>query len=174
MGLTNDIALMEIQKLYDMCFDTNAKCDRMVYLLSLPYNMIDFSKWFHENIAHTFPVWADTIQGYGYMRGDLFYRGAIGEHRENYTDVVSMMEDLAITVRDIEKQCVKALKVCAENESEGFEDFLRDFNIKHITPMLKQITVFYNQIKAYSDNRDLHKWNRDFESWLIPEFREAK
>lgn len=171
MGLTNDKALQEVQKLFDMCFDANSLCDRMVYELSLPYNMIEFSEWFHLNVAHKFPQWADLIQEYGDLRGDLFYRGAIPEHKENYSSVVDMMEAFVMKVSDIEKQCINALRVCAANGSEGYEDWLRNFNIDEISPMLKQATVFYNQVKAYAENRDIHKWNKDFKSWIIPAFK---
>lgn len=171
MGLTNSVALKEVQRLFDMCFDINSFCDRMVYVLSLKYNMVKFSEWFHLNIAHKFPLLADEIQEFGDLRGDLFSRGAVPPHNEEFSTIDGMIEAFTMKISDLERQCVVALKKCAEQGSESFEDFLRDFNVRNIVPMLKQATVFYEQIKAYADNNDLHKWNKDFEAWVIPTFK---
>lgn len=173
MGLTSEKSLIEVNKLYNLCFEANALCDRMSYVLSIKYNMIDFGDWFHHHIAHYFPsdALADGIESYGELRGDLFYRGMIPEQNQDWSLVSFAMKDFVMKVAEIEKQCVLALHTCADNGDEGYEDFLRDLNIKNISPLMKQATVFYDAIKSYEMANDIHKWNKDYKAWIIPQFK---
>lgn len=173
-GLTNENALKEVQKLSDLLFDANALADRMVYVLDIQYNCVDFNEWFHHNIAHWFPIVADHISDYASLRQDLLYRGEIKRHEEEYSSISQLFEKLVLKVKEIENQCVIALHSCADNGNEGFEDFLRDFNIKYISPMLKQCIVFYNASVSYERNNAIYKWNKDFEAYILPQFREVK
>ena len=68
MGLTSEKSLQEIMTLYNMCFDANALCDRIAYIISVPYNQVRFGDWFHHNIAHFFTgeEMADGIEGFGW------------------------------------------------------------------------------------------------------------
>ena len=92
MGLTSEKSLVEIQRLFDMCFLGNAIFDRQVYILDIRQNMPKFSEWFHENIAHQLPLWADTIQTFGSLRGDLFYRGAIEKQDKDYLKPILLLQ----------------------------------------------------------------------------------
>lgn len=173
-GITNPKSYEEVVKLYNLCFDANSLCDRISYILSVKFNMIDFGNWFHHNIAHAFTGddFADGIEAYGELRGDLFYRSELPRHSEDYQSVVDAMKAFVFKVAEIEKQCVKALHTCADNGDEGFEDFLREMNVSKISPMLKQAMVFYNATLEYAKDNDVHKWNKDFYAWVIPDFRE--
>lgn len=172
MGLTNNRALVEIQKLYDECFDCNALADRASYVLSVKYNMVKFGDWLHHSVAHYFTgdALADGIEAFGEMRGDLFSRGAIDKHAEEYDKPEEVLHALTLAVAELEKQCKIAIRVCAETGDIGYEDYLRGVNQNSIVPLLKQLTVLYNQMIAYADTRDTHKFNKDFGSWLIPAF----
>lgn len=172
MGLTSEQSLIEIQKLFDMCFDKNSMFDRIVYVTKIKFNLIKFGDWFHQNIAHlvTGDNFADGIEAYGELSGDLFHRGAIPEHSENYSSVTSEMEAFVMSAVEIREQCVKALKTCIANNDEHYEDFLRDFNVRNISLLIKQATVFYEAVKQYEDNGDLRKWNKDFKSYIIEQY----
>lgn len=172
MGLTNNRALVEIQKLYDQCFDCNALADRAVYVLSIRYNMVKFADWLHHKVAHYFTgdALADGIEAFGEKRGDLFYRGEIGRHAEEYDKPEEALHALTLAVATLENQCRIAIRVCAETNELSFEDYLRGVNQNAIAPLLKQLTVLYNQMVAYADTRDTHKFNKDYSAWLIPEF----
>ena len=172
MGMTSEKALKEVQGLFDMCFDCNSLADRVSYVLSLRYNMVDFGNWVHHSIAHYFTgdALADGIQAFGDKRGDLFYRGTVGEHKEDYANAEDCLKALSMAVGNLEAQCKKAIHICAENDDLSYEDYLRDVNKGAIAPLLKQVTVFYNQMVAYADTRDTHKFNKDFRAWIIPEF----
>lgn len=176
MGLTSEKSLIEVNKLYNLCFEANALCDRISYVLSIKYNMIDFGDWFHHNIAHRFvgDLFADKIEAYGELRGDLFYRGMIPEQSQDWVTVSLAMKDFVMKTAEIEKQCIFALHTCADNQDEGFEDFLRDLNINSISPMIKQSTVFYEAIKSYESANDVHKWNKDYKAWVIPQLKGDK
>lgn len=176
MGLTSENSLKEVIKLYNMCFDANALCDRIAYIISIPYNQIKFGQWFHHNIAHYFTGddMADGIEGFGELRADLFYRDAIPKHNETYSSLSDAMEYLAMYLGKMQEQCVLALKTCASNGDESYEDFLRDLNKGPITQLIKQITVFYQAIKQYEDTQDLHKWNKDFKAWVTPFFKDKE
>lgn len=173
MGLTDKRAYDEVVKLFNLCFDANSLCDRIAYILSINYNMVSFGDWFHHNIAHYFTgdALADGIEAFGELRGDLFYRGIVPEHKENYDTATDAIEAFTLKVVEIESQCVVAIKSCANFGAESYEDFLREMNVKSITPLLKQATVLSTQIKLYSEAGDLHKFNNDYNSWIISEFK---
>lgn len=173
-GITSPQGYEEVVKLYNLCFDANSLCDRISYICSVKFNMIDFGNWFHHNIAHAFTGdnFADGIEAYGELRSDLFYRSELPRHNEDYASIVDAMRAFVLKVTEIEKQCVKALHVCADNGDEGFEDFLRELNVSNISPMLKQAMVFYNATREYQLSNDIHKWNKDFYAWIIPYFLE--
>lgn len=172
MGMTSEKALLEVQKLFDMCFDANSLTDRVVYVLSIKYNMVKFADWLHHSVAHYFTgdSLADGIEAFGEKRGDLFYRGSVKEHKEDYERPEMALKAVAVAVGDIEMQCKNAIKACSESEDYSYEDFLRNVNVGSIAPLLKQITVLYNQMVAYADTRDTHKFNKDYEAWLIDGF----
>lgn len=155
-----------------MCFDANALCDRVSYVVSVSKNLVRFGDWFHHNIAHAFvgDKFADGIEAFGELRGDLFYRETIPTHAENYIKVSEALQAVTIKCAEIEKQCRTAIKVCADEGNEAFEDFLRELNVKSIAPMMHQLAVFYTAIKEYESEGAAAKWNKDFKSYIIPEF----
>lgn len=168
-GLTSKISLDAIEKLYNECFDANSLFDRISYVLSIKFNMPKFGDWFHHNVAHVVvgDKFADGIEAYGELRNDLFYRGELTAHYEDYENLSKTMESFVLKISNIEKLCVQAIHVCADNGDEGFEDFLRTLNVDNISPMLKQAIVFYNAAVEYEKADALYKWNRDFESYII-------
>lgn len=172
MGLTNEKSLQEIINLYNLCFDLNAFCDRVAYIVSVNYNMVEFGDWFHHSIAHTFTgdKFADGIESFGELRGDLFYRGKIEEHSELFNSLTDYMENFVYKLISLEKQTQKTINECATNGDLAYEDYLREFNVKNLAPMVKQATTLYTAIKSYETSNDLHKWNKDFKSWVIKDF----
>lgn len=174
-GLTSEDSYTEILKLYNLCFDANSLCDRIVYVCSIKFNMIKFAEWFHQKIAHAFTgdAFADGIEAFGELRGDLFYRGEITRHSEDYASVTDAMKSFVLKVTEIEKQCRKAIHTCADSGDEGYEDFLREFNMTQIATMLKQAMVLYNATKDYELHDNLYKWNKDFHAWIIPAFMDG-
>lgn len=167
MGLTSEKSLVEIQRLFDMCFTGNSMCDRQVYLLDIKFNMPKFSEWFHENIAHQTPLWADLIQSFGSLRGDLFYRGAIEKQDKEYQKPSEAMYDFVMFMAEMEKQCNVAINACIKNDDKAYEDMLRDFGLKVLSPYTKQATVFYRAIKDYENANSIYKWNKDFDDFII-------
>lgn len=172
MGLTNEKALVEVLKLYNMCFDANSLCDRISYVISVDKNLVRFGDWFHHHIAHAFTGdgFADGIEAFGELRGDVFYRDALPRHVENYVKVSEALYAAVMKCGEIEAQCVKAIHACIDTGNESFEDFLRDVNVKQIAPMMHQLVVMYQAVKEYEDEGSTAKWNKDFVSYIIPEF----
>lgn len=175
MGLTNEKALSEVLKLYNMCFDANSLCDRISYVISVDKNLIRFGDWFHHHIAHAFTGdgFADGIEAFGEIRSDTFYRDAVPRHAENWDKVSYALRDAVMKCEEIENQCVIAIHACIDNGCEAFEDFLRDVNVKQIAPMLHQLIVFQRAVKEYEDEGAIAKWNKDFESYITPEFKDG-
>lgn len=167
MGLTSKNTLGTVQKLFDKFFDLNAMLDRQVYLLDIKWNLPKYQDYVHHEIAHLFPVLADEIQGFGSLRGDLFFRGAIAEHNEDYESVSDLTQAYVLGLAELEKLCSVAIKVAIENDDIMYEDFLRDFEVKNIAKLEKQAIVFYEAIKAYELEGNLYKWNKDFKSYII-------
>lgn len=172
-SLTSEKSLNEVIELYNMCFNANSLFDRIAYVLSINFNEIKFGDWFHHEISHlmTGDKFADGIEAFGELRGDLFYRDSLPKHKEIFELVSQSMESAVLMISEIEKQTVFALKTCAENGDEGFEDYLRDFNVKNISPLLKQLVVFYRATLDYEKANDIHKWNNDFKKYIISEFQ---
>ena len=173
MGLTNEKSLQEIIKLYNLCFDCNSFCDRVAYIISVKYDMIEFGNWFHHSIAHAFTGdnFADGIESFGELRGDLFYRGNVPEHSENYQKFSDCFEAFVFMVSEIQKQTLIAIDECIKNRDVAYEDFLREFNVKNVTVMLKQAITLYRIIGEYEKNNALYKWNVDYKNWVLPEFK---
>lgn len=172
MGLTNEKALIEINKLSDLCFEANAMADRMTYILDIKFNCPKLSEWLHKKVAHLFPKWVDKIQEYGSLRGDLFYRGMIPEQKQDYVNISTMFETLTMQVVEIERQCVKAIHISAETGAEGYEDWLRTFSVENISMLIKQATILYTMAKEYEKSGNTYKINKDFDDWLLPAFEE--
>ena len=111
MGLTHDNALKEILKLYNDCFDANSLCDRISYVISVEKNLIKFGNWFHHTIAHAFTGdgFADGIEAFGELRGDVFFRDALPKHSENYAKISDALYAATMKCVELESQCVKAI-----------------------------------------------------------------
>lgn len=173
MGMTSKNTLQEVQKLFDMFFDANSHIDRIVYLLDIKFNQPKFQDYVHHKLAHLMPVLADDIQGFGSLRGDLFYRGAIDRQDKDFARVSDAMYDIAMVMGEIENQCVVSIKTAIANNDLMYEDYLRSFEVEKVAPIIKQIAVFYTAIKEYENANAIYKWNNDFESYIISEMRKA-
>lgn len=167
MGFTSEKTLASVQILFDKFFDINALLDRQVYLLDIKWNLPKYQDYLHHNVAHLMPLLADDLQSFGSLRGDLFYRGKIDEHSENYENVSKLTERFVMELSAIEDLCKNAIKVASENGDIFYEDYLRDFSFNEIVPLMKQAIVFYNGITAYEAKGDLERWNKDFTSFII-------
>jgi hypothetical protein len=167
MGLTKTETLSKIQLLFDKFFDANALLDRQVYLLDIMWNMPHYQDYIHHSISHLMPLLADDIQTFGSLRGDLFYRGIVPEHKETYDTVTALTEDYVSMLGDIESLCSQCILLASKNEDLMYEDFLRDFEINKIAKLTKQATIFYNAIRSYESSGNIFKWEDDFDSYII-------
>lgn len=173
MGLTKEKALNSVIALYNECFEANALCDRISYVISVEKNLVRFGSWFHKNIAHAFAGdgFADGIEDFAVKRGDLFYRGEVKRHDEKWELISDAIKDAVMACERIENKCSVAIHDCADEGSEAFEDFLRELNVKSIAPMLHQLIVFQRAIADYESMGCVAKWNNDFDSYIVTEFR---
>ena len=48
-----------------------------------------------------------------------------------------------------------------------YEDFIRNFSIQIVAPLIKQASVLSKAIYSYEKHNDISKWNKDFEYWII-------
>ena len=167
MGLTKAETLAKIQLLFDKFFDANSLLDRQVYSLDIIWNMPNYQNYVHENISHLMPLLADEIQTFGSLRGDLFYRGIVPEHKENYDTVTALTENYVAELVDIESLCSQCILTAVKNGDLMYEDFLRDFQINKIAKLTKQATVFYNAIRSYETTGNIFKWENVFRSYII-------
>lgn len=167
MGLTSEKTLAVVQRLFDKFFDLNALLDRHVYLLDIKWNLLKYQDYVHHEISHKMPLLADEVQNFGSLRGDLFYRGSIAEHKEDYSTVTELTQAYVIALAELEKICGMAIKTAWENEDMLYEDFLRDFEVRIIAKLIKQAAVFFDAIKVYEIEGNLYKWNKDFTSYII-------
>lgn len=170
-GLTSTETLSEVQKLFDKWFDLNSLLDRQVYLIDIKFNMVSFQNFWHECISHLAPLLADKLQEFGSMRNDTFYRGIVPEHKEQYDSLLSAIEDYVMYISEIENMCKNIILTAIDKGDLMYEDFVRDYEIKYVAPLMKQGIIFYNAIKQYIELKDINKWNKDYSSFIIPEIK---
>lgn len=169
MGLTSDKTLEKVQLLFDKLFSVNSLLDRHVYLLDIEWNLPKYQDYLHHKISHKFPLLADQIQSFGSLRGDLFYRGIVPEHKENFDSVAKLTESYVLALAEVEKLCGDCISVAIENKDLMYEDFIREFQVEEVAPMVKQAVVFYQAISEYEKANDIRKWNKDYESFILPD-----
>ena len=167
MGLTSKPTLDVIQRLFDKFFDLNSLLDRHVYLLDIKFNLPKYQDYVHHSISHEMPLFADKIQEFGSLRGDMLYRGIVPEHREDYNKVQDLTESYVLALGDVEKLCGEAINTAISQGDLMYEDYIRSFEVDVVAPLIKQATVFYRAIKDYEDRNELYKWNKDFSSYII-------
>ena len=173
-GLTNREVLKEIIELYNMGFDFNALCDRAAYVLSVSMNYPNLGDFVHHQFAHKIvgDDFADKIEYYGELRHDLFYRGAIPLHSEDYNSVSDLFDKLTLAVSDIQNKCVKVIKEAAKYDELGYEDLLREINKDYLTLLLKQCLMLQEASKKYDRDNKGYKFEKDFKAYLIKPFKE--
>lgn len=170
MGLTSENTLREVQKLFDLFFQGNALFDRIVYVLDIKFNQHKFQDFMHHTISHRLPLDADKIQEFGSLRGDLFYRGALTEERDDYTSVSAALHAGALFFADVEKQCGVAIQTAIDNGDLMYEDFIRDFEVHVVAPYIKQLIVLYTAASDYERENSIAKFNDNFDSFVLAEF----
>jgi len=173
MGLTSKNTLDAIYRIFDYAFKANSICDNIVYYLDIKQNQPSFQKFFHENVAHIFPMFADKIQSFGSLRNDIFHRGEVTKSDKQYNSTSEAVEDFVLAMVELETLTINAIKIAIQNEDFAYEDFLRDFNFSILPIYTKQALVFYDAIKTYEQTDDIHKWNSDYESFIIENFVEG-
>lgn len=169
MGLTSESTLYKVQTLFDKLFSVNSLLDRHVYLLDIKWNLPKYQDYVHHEISHKFPLYADKIQGFGSLRGDLFHRGIVPEHKEDYDSVSDLTQSYVMELAEVEKLCTECIYTAIDNKDFMYEDFIREFEVEIIAPLVKQAVVFYNAIKEYEKAGDIRKWNKDYESFVLPD-----
>lgn len=169
MGLTSESTLYKVQTLFDKLFSINSLLDRHVYLLDIKWNMPKYQDYLHHKVSHRFPLLADRIQEFGSIRGDLFYRGIVPEHKEEYDSVSDLTKSYVMELAEVEKLCSECIYTAIDNKDLMYEDFIREFEIEVIAPMEKQAVVFYDAIKEYEKAGDIRKWNKDYTAFILPD-----
>ena len=167
MGLTSQKTLEKVQLLFDKMFDINSLLDRQVYLLDIKWNLPKYQDYVHHKISHQFPLYADKIQEFGSLREDLFYRGIVPSHIEDYNSVSEMTIKYLDELFIVEKLCADCIYTAIENKDLMYEDFIRNFSIEIVAPLIKQASVLSKAIYSYEKHNDISKWNKDFEYWII-------
>jgi hypothetical protein len=172
MGLTSEKTLQKVQSLFDEFFNLNSLLDRHVYLLDNKWNLPKYQDYVHHSISHAMPLLADLVQDFGSLRGDLFHRGMVPAHNEDYNSVSEMTQSYVMELAEVEKLCADCIYTAIENKDLMYEDFIRDFEINKVAPLIKQAVVFYNAIKSYEQENSIAKWNKDFTTYIIPQFQD--
>ena len=168
-GLTNLETVKSIQTLIDMCFQSNAILDNIVYQLDIsPINVPKLYEFTHYTLSHSFPTtFADTITDFMLQQNDRIYRGVLQGANKNYNSIIECYQDIVNTYVNVQKQVEICIDIAIENKDKAVEDFLRDFNVKVATLYVKQAKVLLNGIKQYNDEGLLSLINSNFEDFVI-------
>jgi hypothetical protein len=168
-GLISDNAVVECQKLVDLCFDGNGILDNIVYSMDvLPLNTPNLYNFCHYTLSHALPtIFADNITDFLLLRGSRVYRGAITEHNKIYNNIIECLEDIVEVFSNIQKQIELSIDIAVDNNDKAIEDFLRDFNVKTASLFIKQSIVLLDGAKKYGESGILPLFNDGFEKYII-------
>lgn len=82
-----------VQAAIDRCFQMNALCDRMMYIMKSQWNLSIFADKFHHEIAHAYPAIADDLSDILLAEDEDVTRGAVEAQMQSYASITAMMEE---------------------------------------------------------------------------------
>lgn len=168
-GLTNEITLKEVQKLVDMCFQSNAILDNIVYQMAIPpLNVPKLYNFTHQVLSHSLPItFADAITDFMIERNDRLYRGALEGANKIYNNIIECYEDIVKVFSNINNQIVICIDSAIDTNDKPVEDFLRGFLVDKGTLYLKQAQTLLDGAKQYEEAGILPLFNGNFEDFVI-------
>lgn len=148
-----------IQAAIDRCFLMNSLCDRMYYVMKAQWYMKDFSKMFHEKVAHAYPAIADALSDVLLGEGEDVTRGAMDAQAQDYTGPTQLLEIYKEEVLATRAVISDAYYAAFDRREPGaaalLEDVLEDFQ----EDMVPQAVRMAGKAAQYGDN--VHQIDND-------------
>lgn len=144
-----------ISALYDMigqCFQYNRWLDRLVSVLGVKFACNNVAGLIHNDMAHTFPLLADSIGETCLERYNIPVEyQATPSGKQDYDSVFTIMDELESKVIDFQNMFVGLLKVAYENNDLHVYAELMDM-IKEVNKFVEQVILLNDKAKAYGED----------------------
>lgn len=120
-----------IQTAIDRCFQMNALCDRMAYIMLGTWYMQRFGSAFHERVAHAYPAIADKLSDVLLAEHEVVTRGAVVPQAQDYAGPTEMLAEYRDAVLETRRIIGDAYYTAFDNAEAGasilLEDILEDY-----------------------------------------------
>lgn len=120
-----------IQTAIDRCFQMNALCDRMAYIMLGPWYMQRFGSAFHERVAHAYPAIADKLSDVLLAEHETVTRGSVVPQAQDYAGPTEMLAEYRDAVLETRRIIGDAYYTAFDNAEAGasilLEDILEDY-----------------------------------------------
>ena len=141
-----------IQSAIDRCFFMNALCDRMYYVMKGQWYMKEFSKLFHEKVAHAYPAIADALGDVLLGEAQDVTRGAMNSQAQDYTGPTQMLEMYRDEVLATRAMISDAYYAAFDYREPGVAALLEDVLEDYQEDMVSQAIRMAGKATQYGDN----------------------
>lgn len=167
-GLINDKVSKSLNDLVRLCFESNAKVDRIVNLLDCKFNMPKTSNLLHQKLAHAYPViFADKLTDYGLLRNNDSNYGNIPVIDKNYETIIQMFEDILEIQMNIEEQVKNTIDISDEERDYSTRIFIENFYVDIVVKYTKQALILLKAIKDFDEKDILPLFDSNIENYMI-------
>lgn len=150
--------------LYNKFFDLNSVFDNAVSYMLNVWCMPNASATIHHNLAHLFPVMADTISEIKDNYDERSTRMALPNHDEEYNNLVDMMTVLYDYCENTYNVIKETFNIAMQHNDVNvvcdLAEFQRDYN-----KVIGQVITLKNKAEQMPDEYD--KFDRHIDKWGI-------
>lgn len=144
-----------VQTAIDRCFQMNAFCDRMVYVMQGKWYMMHFAKVFHHKVAHAYPDIADKLSDVLLVEGENVTRGAVNPQMQDFANPYTMLEEYKAAVLETRRTIGDAYYAALDNAEAGAASMLEDILEDYQEHMVAQAFVLAGKAAQVQENPSL-------------------
>lgn len=141
-----------VQAAIDRCFQMNALCDRMVYIMLGPWYMQRFGSAFHEGVAHAYPAIADKLSDVLLAEHEVVTRGTVVPQAQDYAGPTEMMAEYRDAVLETRRIIGDAYYIAFDNAEAGAATLLEDILEDYQEDMVPQAYLLAGKVAQYANN----------------------
>ena len=141
-----------IQTAIDKCFQMNAICDRMVYVMKSQWNLSAFADKFHDQIAHAYPNIADSLSNILLAEDEDVTRGPLEAQTQGYPNIGVMMDQYKAAVLETRRLIGDAYYKAFDNNEPGAASLVQDVLEDYQENMVGQAFLLAGKVLQYNNN----------------------
>ena len=132
-------------------FEMNSIADNIAYNLDY-YDYPRAGAIYHENYAHVYPGWADTISGLMIKLNARPVRHAMPEYSEDFGgDIVKMFDATLEAAEKYRQDIIETIELAELNNDYEVKIQLEEFLVNFV-PYRKQAQLWATEAKRYAEN----------------------